>query len=385
MMNILKMFSKDIKEYEKVKRKSKRMPVWALIVTDILLTAVSLSIFGLFFYVMPQKKNDGTVVATADDLKNNLASNDGNKISHEPSGSQNKPENGTSDSIKRGPGAKSSPGDEKGPGGRNTGNTNTTNIESKPADSSLDLTNKVITDVGSYSDDNINIKINKIETGSNKDKVTYYVADVNVSNLSYLKTAFAQGEYGKNIKDNITKISGDNDAILAISGDFYGNSEDGVVIRNGILYRADVNDADICVLFTDGKMKTYSPSEFDADEVINEGAWQAWTFGPALLDGNGKILSSFNTTSYLNNINPRCAIGYISEGHYKFIVVDGRNEGYSKGVNLSELAQIMSDEGCKTAYNLDGGKSAAMLFNGEFINEPVDGGREISDIIYVCN
>jgi exopolysaccharide biosynthesis protein len=174
-----------------------------------------------------------------------------------------------------------------------------------------------------------------------------------------------------------------NDAVLTISGDFYGNSEEGVVIRNGVLYRSVVNDADICVLFTDGTMKTYSPEEFDVDEVIQKGAWQAWTFGPELLDGSGNVLSSFNTTSYLNEENPRCALGYIEEGHYIFVVVDGRDVGYSKGATLSELAQIMSDEGCLTAYNLDGGKSAAMVFDGEYVNQPSEGGRTISDIVYI--
>ena len=139
----------------------------------------------------------------------------------------------------------------------------------------------------------------------------------------------------------------------------------------------------ICVLFTNGTMKTYAPDEFDADEVIAQSAWQAWTFGPQLLDGKGNILSSFNTTTYLNSTNPRCAIGYITQGHYVFVVVDGREEGYSKGVTLSELAQIMVDAGCNSAYNLDGGKSAAMVYQGEYVNQPADGGRTVSDIVYI--
>ena len=41
----------------------------------------------------------------------------------------------------------------------------------------------------------------------------------------------------------------ENNALFAINGDFYGNSERSIVIRNGIKYRDDVNDADVCVLF----------------------------------------------------------------------------------------------------------------------------------------
>ena len=97
---------------------------------------------------------------------------------------------------------------------------------------------------------------------------------------------------------------------------------------------------------------------------------------------NGSVKTTFQTTSYLNGSNPRCAIGYVGPGHYKFILVDGRNIGYSKGATMSELAEIMVNEDCLLAYNLDGGKSSAMVYQGNYINQPVEGGRTISDIIY---
>ena len=73
----------------------------------------------------------------------------------------------------------------------------------------------------------------------------------------------------------------------------------------------------------------------------------------------------------------------MSAGHYIFVTVDGRNEGYSKGATLSELAAIMSDEGCMSAFNLDGGKSAMTYFNNSIVNAPDGGGRDLSDIIYI--
>ena len=53
-----------------------------------------------------------------------------------------------------------------------------------------------------------------------------------------------------------------------------------------------------------------------------------------------------------------------------------------------ELAEIMKKEGCQTAYNLDGGGSTTMYFNGRVINNPTTYGdkvveRSISDIVYV--
>ena len=84
--------------------------------------------------------------------------------------------------------------------------------------------------------------------------------------------------------------------------------------------------------------------------------------------------------------NPRTAIGIIDELHYVFVVSDGRTTE-SEGLSLYELAQVMKDLGCTVAYNLDGGGSSTMYFNGEVVNNPTsgmsDGERSVSDIIYI--
>lgn len=213
--------------------------------------------------------------------------------------------------------------------------------------------------------------------------LVYYVADVYVSTVYAVHTAFANDMYGKNIRDFVSSMARENNAILAISGDSYGESDNACVIRNGVLYHSNPGTSDVCVLFRDGVMKTYSAGQFDAETVMQQGAWQAWTFGPALLDGNGGILSAFHSTEYLNKINPRAAIGYVAPGHYVFVVVDGRQEEYSAGVTMNQLAALMQEEGCLTAYNLDGGKSAVMVYDGKHVSRPIGAGRTISDIIYI--
>ncbi|MHB8130375.1 MAG: phosphodiester glycosidase family protein [Mobilitalea sp.] len=385
------------------KKNKKRMPIWMLVATDILLTGVFLCVFALFHHVLPQRiSNNQIIVATVDNSDENSftlpsvdnESNNDTIFNDETDGIDNNTDtdtdsdnannndvNTTSDNTKSNTNTKNNTSTKK----TNYGNTNTSAISSDLADSSsISNEETTTTKLNNYSDDNVELVTSKVEVGSGDSKITYYISDIYVTNVEYIKTAFATGEYGKNLRDSTLNMAEENNAILAISGDFYGNSEIGVVIRNGILYRSEVVDADICVFFTDGTMKTYAPDEFDGDEVIAQGAWQAWTFGPQLLDGNGNILSSFNTTTYLNSTNPRCAIGYITQGHYVFVVVDGRQEGYSKGVSLSELAQIMVEAGCNSAYNLDGGKSAAMVYQGEYVNQPADGGRTVSDIVYIA-
>lgn len=355
-------------------KNSKRMPIWLLVLTDILLAAASLGIFLLYFIVLPQKlSSENIILATAEDtgentfaLPDNSSDNDSTDIDSSADSSR-----GNGREVRRG-------------NYTNYKNTNTDYISADASESlSFSKKEKTITQVNHYRSDNIQMTTNKVEVDSGKDKITYYVSDIYVTNVKYIKTAFAEGEYGKNFSEPLPDLASNNNAIVAINGDFYGRSEESVVIRNGVLYRSDVDDVDICVLFTDGTMKTYSPEEFNADELIQQGVWQAWTFGPSLLDGQGNILSSFNTTDYIYTEHPRTCIGYVEPGHYVFVVVDGRSPGYSRGASLNELAQIMVDAGCVTAYNLDGGGSSAMVYGSEYVNYPSKGGRDVSDIIYV--
>ena len=85
--------------------------------------------------------------------------------------------------------------------------------------------------------------------------------------------------------------------------------------------------------------------------------------------------------------NPRTAIGIIDDSHYVFVVSDGRTNS-SEGLTLYELAEFMQSIGAKTAYNLDGGGSSTMYFNGEVVNNPTSNGnkiseRGVSDIVYI--
>ena len=69
------------------------------------------------------------------------------------------------------------------------------------------------------------------------------------------------------------------------------------------------------------------------------------------------------------------------------MVTDGRTEE-SAGLSLVQLADLMLEIGCETAYNLDGGGSSTMVFQGEVVNNPTTNGRtiterEVSDIVYI--
>jgi exopolysaccharide biosynthesis protein len=235
---------------------------------------------------------------------------------------------------------------------------------------------EVITTGNTYMSENVNVTLTQIQ----RNGVTYYAQDIYIRDIENLRTAFAKNTYGKAILESVPEMAADNNAIAAINGDHYGIGSSGVVIRNGVLYSANP-DADVCVLFYDGSMKIVQAADFDADALMAAGAYQAWNFGPSLLSDDGKALGNFR--SRVSNRNPRTAIGYYEPGHYVFVVVDGRQAGYSNGMTLAQLAELFEELGAKVAYNLDGGKTSAMTFEGKLANQPTQGGRLTTDIVYI--
>ena len=241
-------------------------------------------------------------------------------------------------------------------------------------------TDTVVVTADSYTSPDISISVS--EETSADGRITYYLADIYVRDITCFQSALARNTYGSGYRYSIPEMAALNSALLAVNGDYYGNTNEGVVIRNGVIYRANRTSCDVCVLYYDGTMRVMPGSAFSVEEAIQDGAWQAWTFGPALLDTDGSVLTSFASTNRIISANPRTAIGYYEPGHYCMIVVDGRGE--SAGITLPDLSQLFYDLGCTAAYNLDGGNSSVMVWQDAVINDPSGGGRESSDALLIA-
>ena len=238
-------------------------------------------------------------------------------------------------------------------------------------------------EIDCYSDENISVTIEEYTYNDTR----VYVADVKLNSAEYLKTAFADDAYGKNIKATTSEMAEDNDAILAINGDNYGSRESGYVIRNGIVYRDKAGSLDVLCIYADGSMEIIDPDEISTDELVERGVWQAFSFGPALIEDGSVSVSEGDEVGKAKASNPRTAVGIIDDLHYVFVVSDGRTEE-SEGLSLYELAEFMESLGVTTAYNLDGGGSSTMVFQGSVINNPTTTGRsvkerEVNDIVYI--
>lgn len=193
---------------------------------------------------------------------------------------------------------------------------------------------------------------------------------------------------GSNITATTSSMAESAGASLAINGDYYGARSSGYVIRNGELLRSTKasDSQEDMVLWSDGSMTIINEGDYTAQELLDKGAVQVLSFGPGLIiDGEISVDSNDEVGKAMAS-NPRTAVGYLGENHYILVVADGRTSA-SEGLSLLQLAEFMQTLGVSQAYNLDGGGSSTMYYNGEIINNPTTNGsvseRKVSDILYV--
>lgn len=231
-----------------------------------------------------------------------------------------------------------------------------------------------------YISANINVTFSTHRYGNSN----VNIADVYVADISCIANGFGTGTYGRgsSYAEMPVEIARRYGSIATLSGDYCGGRSEGVVLRDGVLYRDKKISRDVGVLYWDGTMKVFSPGEFDTDTEINNGAYQVWNFGPMLLDQNGQTMTSFN--SDVKPRNPRSIIGYFEPGHYCLIFVEGRSKE-SSGLTLSECSEMVAAMGLKAAYNLDGGQTAALVKAGALYGTPYKGGRHVSDAIIILD
>jgi exopolysaccharide biosynthesis protein len=260
-----------------------------------------------------------------------------------------------------------------------------TDAASDTGSASVETSAQPVVTANAYSNDDMNITI----TEYREYETDIYVADVVLTGSEALKTAFAENTYGKNITEKTSEIASENNAILTINGDFYGAQTTGYVIRNGELYRSASSDTDQedLVIWSDGSFTIINEGEVTAQELLDGGAEQVLSFGPALIEDGDIAVTKNDEVDKAMVTNPRTAIGIIDNLHYVMIVSDGRTDE-SKGLSLYQLADFMKKLGVETAYNLDGGGSSTMVFNGSVINNPTTNGksireRSVSDIVYI--
>ena len=269
--------------------------------------------------------------------------------------------------------------------------TGSTATPASPSSASSETTasTTATTTATSYSGGSGQVSLRKVEQGTGTAKVTSFVADVTLATGTSLRSAFAKDTFGTNVIEVPSVMAARSNAILAVNGDYYGFRTTGIEIRNGAAFR-DKGARQGAAIYRDGTMRLYDETATNAAKLIADGVWHTLSFGPGLVDG-GQVIAGIDKVEIDTNVGnhsiqgnqPRTAIGWVSTNHYVLVVVDGRSTGYSRGVTMPELATMMQGLGCQVAYNLDGGGSSAMYFNGDIVNKPQgnDNERGTSDIL----
>ena len=389
-------------------KNKKLLPVWLLVIIDIVLIGVTLVVFALFHHVLPQESkpegkvntrptgaviNQSVTASSEERGASRLLVNTVSALSatQDECAEKTAPAPAVNNDIYLGaPSSKGASAYRFKATKLSSGGTEDSeatdeaeeekdvlgNFSHKFADKFIDsdkprTTGKANSATRTYVSRNLNVTmtISRIDCTGNTGvwKSTAYVTDFYIRDISQLQSILARDMYGKGYAESVYSIAKRTGAIAAINGDYYGARENGVVIRNGVIYRRHSYPYDICVLYWDGRMETFAEGEW-TKEMLEDGVYQAWCFGPSLLDDEGNAITEFDSWKELLYLHPRTAIGYFEPGHYCFVNIDGRSNS-SVGITMKELAEFMQSLGCKRAYNLDGGNSSTLNFMGDTLTD----------------
>jgi exopolysaccharide biosynthesis protein len=378
---------------------------WAVIMAVLLILSTTFTMLDALVIpksyaavVQPGKSSESSaqsmlnVSKTADGSDDGSSTADASDADDSIAGDSDALDSGSSDAldISGSDASDSSDSDTLDDGSSASGNSTSGGSGSNSANTSVDASaststsqSKAVTSDHSYKDDNISINVEKVDENG----AVFYVADIQVSDVSYLKTALANNTFGKNITQTTSEMAEENNAIFAINGDYYGFRDTGLIIRNGVLYRDSArggSDNKALTVDSTGNLEIVTEGDTSGASLVESGVLQSFSFGPVLVQDGQTVDASSSRVSQREN--PRTAIGQIAPLHYLVIVADGRSSE-SSGMTLQQLAQEFVERGATVAYNLDGGGSSTMWLNGKVINSPTDGHRagerSVSDIIYI--
>ena len=202
----------------------------------------------------------------------------------------------------------------------------------------------------------------------------YLVAIYDPSRVSLAVSSRAE-RGGQQLPD----MANENDAKVAINASGLYNTSSiairatGTVIKDGKIYSVGggtgwgggligFNNDNVLVLTRE-----------NASVAIENGMRDAVEFGPFLIV-NGVASTVVGNGGY--GVAPRTAIGQRKDGIVLFLVIDGRNPGYSVGIDMAGMINIFKRYKAHNAANLDGGGSSTLVINGEVVNNPKGYGYE---------
>ena len=214
------------------------------------------------------------------------------------------------------------------------------------------------------------LKLRKIES-------TRYVGYVlEIPDPRRVKVATAKNIQEKG--ETVSNIAKDNDAVAAINaGGFHdpngtgtGRLPYGFIMQDGnYVIGKDVGPDEAVDFVGITKQGNLIAGTYTKMELSDMDAVEGITFGPPLIVDGKKMITDGDGGW---GIGPRTAIGQKKDGTVIFVVIDGRQPGYSTGATLRDVQDVLYEEGAYIAANLDGGSSTTLYYNGKVVNKPAD-------------
>lgn len=214
------------------------------------------------------------------------------------------------------------------------------------------------------------LKLRKIES-------TRYVGYVlEIPDPRRVKVATAKNIQEKG--ETVSNIAKNNDAVAAINaGGFHdpngtgtGRLPYGFIMQDGnYVIGKDVGPDEAVDFVGFTKQGNLIAGTYTKTELADMDAVEGITFGPPLIVDGKKMITDGDGGW---GIGPRTAIGQKKDGTVIFVVIDGRQPGYSTGATLRDVQDVLYEEGTYIAANLDGGSSTTLYYNGKVVNKPAD-------------
>lgn len=230
-------------------------------------------------------------------------------------------------------------------------------------------------------------------------ETNYAYAVIKIADASQLRTAMAY-KYNSNYTTPGTVMAEANNAVFAINGDYYNFYDYGYLVRQGKVYRERPNkywdvllidqNGDFHIITEPGRNKLAAWQEEHPElTVIN-----SFNFGPAMVQGGEWRMDYREALNFFQVAGAkqyaRMAVCQLAPLTYLFVACESVLDENSSGLTMAEFADCLreiddklTDYDIVTAYNMDGGGSATMVFHNEKINSPTNPKiRSLSDIIY---
>ena len=217
-----------------------------------------------------------------------------------------------------------------------------------------------------------------------------FFAEVKIKHPSQFRRQWSNGDYNSTKNQYPTTMFANSNGVVGMSADFYKHRKYGIIVQYGNLLcdKRTGHSLDVLVVDYEGNFHIWDDkklsehiSEHGTDDIM-----LSFTFGPALVVGGkendiGAQRYKRHLLGELNQVVGRAAIGQLGELHYLLCTAS------KPGLKCQDMADIMAEKGCITAYNFDGGQTGTLLFEGKVYNEIAYKGvqRDMSDIIYFAS